>query len=139
VVRPSIAVLGGDEISGVVALAYDPDLTAFAPGAADRMAEAKEEPSMVHFGHDQDGDFARDDLLSMTLIPWLSFTRFSLTRKPQVDAVPLLAWGKVLEDGDRTLLPFSVNFHHALVDGLHIARFVAFIEEEARQLAESFG
>jgi chloramphenicol O-acetyltransferase len=139
VVHPSIAVLGGDEVFGVVALAYDPDFSTFAAGAAERIAEAKENPSMADFGHEQDGDFARDDLLSMTVIPWLSFTGFSLTRRPQVDAVPLLAWGKVLEDGNRTLLPFFVNFHHALVDGLHIARFVAFIEEEARELAGSFG
>jgi chloramphenicol O-acetyltransferase type A len=56
-----------------------------------------------------------------------------------VDAVPLLAWGKVLEDGDRTLLPFFVDFHHVLVDGLHIARLVVFIEAQARELAGSLG
>ena len=37
------------------------------------------------------------------------------------------------------MLPFYVNFHHALADGLHVARFVKYIEEEARALAESFG
>ena len=76
----------------------------------------------------------------MTVIPRLSFTGFSLTHKPQVEAAPLLAWGNVLEDADadRTLLPFFVNSHHLLVDA-HIARFVAFIEAEARELAGSLG
>jgi chloramphenicol O-acetyltransferase len=55
-----------------------------------------------------------DDLLSMTMLPWLAFTAFSLTRRPQVDSIPSMALGMVLEDGDRCLLPFLVNFHHAL-------------------------
>jgi chloramphenicol O-acetyltransferase type A len=138
VVHPSVAVLGGDEVFGVVNLDYDSDFATFASGAAERIAEAKERPSMADFPHDMDGEPARDDLLSMTVIPWLSFTGFSLTRRPQVDSVPLLAWGKVLEDGNRSRLPLFVNFHHALVDGLHVARFVAFVEEEARELVASF-
>ena len=94
---------------------------------------------MNEFPHDQEGQFARDDLLSITILPWLAFTAFSLTRRPQVDCIPLLAFGKVLEEGYRNLLPFFVNFHHALADGLHVARFVKYIEEEARELAGSFG
>jgi chloramphenicol O-acetyltransferase len=140
-VHASLAVLGGDEVFGVVTLRYDPDFATFAAEAKERIAEARERPSMADFPHDADGDLAKDDVLSMTVIPWLSFTGFSLTRQPKADAVPLIAWGKVLADadGERTLLPFFVNFHHALVDGLHVARFVAYIEEEARELAGSLG
>lgn len=139
VVHPLIAVLGDDDLFGVVPLAYDACFATFAANAAECLAKAKESLSLTEFPHDQEGKFARDDLLSITVIPWLSFTAFSLTRRPQVDCIPLLALGKVLEEGDRNLLPFFVNFHHALADGLHIARFVKHIEEEARELAGSFG
>jgi chloramphenicol O-acetyltransferase type A len=139
IVHPSIAVLGGDEVFGVCSLVYDACFATFAANAQECLAKAKERPSLTEFPHDQEGELERDDLLSMTVIPWLSFTAFSLTRRPQVDCIPLLAWGKVLEERERNLLPFFVNFHHALVDGLHIARFVEYIEEEARELAGSFG
>jgi chloramphenicol O-acetyltransferase len=56
-----------------------------------------------------------------------------------VDCIPLLSVGKVTEWGDHHLLPFSVNFHHALADGLHIARFIKYIEEEARALVGRSG
>jgi len=71
------------------------------------------------------------------VIPWLSITAFSLTR-PSEDSLPLLAYGKVLRDGSSAKLPLSIDFHHALVDGLHVARFVEHIEEEARELAGDF-
>lgn len=138
VVHPLITVLGDDDIFGVTPLAYDPHFATFAANAAKTVAKAKESPSMTDFPHDQEGKFERDDLLSMTVIPRLAFTAFSLTRRPQVDCIPLLALGKVLKEGDRNRLSFFVNFHHALVDGLHISRFVEHIEEEARELAGSF-
>jgi chloramphenicol O-acetyltransferase len=56
-----------------------------------------------------------------------------------VDSIPLLAFGKVQAKGDRYLLPFYANFHHALADGLHVARLVKYIEEEAQELTGSFG
>ena len=88
--------------------------------------------------YDQERKVKRDDLLPITVIPWLSFTALSLTG-PSADSIPLLAYGKVLKDGDRDRLPVSIDSHHALVDGLHIARYVEHIEEEARALACGFG
>ncbi len=139
VIHPLIAVLGDNDLFGVVILDYDPHFANFASKAAESLAKAKEGTSLSEFPHDQEGKFARDDLLSITILPWLAFTAFSLTRKPQVDCIPLLSVGKVVEEGDRNLLPFAVNFHHALADGLHIARYVKYIEEEASELASSFG
>ena len=138
VVHPLISVLGRDDVFGVCYIDYDACFSTFAATAAECLAQAKETPSLSAFPHDQEAGAARDDLLSITVIPWLSFTGFSLTRRPQVDSIPLLAWGKVLAEGDRYLLPFHVNFHHALLDGLHVARFVAKIEEEAQALARGF-
>ena len=139
VIHPLITVLGDDDLFGVVTLAYDACFATFASKAAESLAKAKEGASLDEFPHDQEGEFARDDLLSITILPWLAFTSFSLTRKPQVDCIPLVAFGKVQTAGDCYQLPFFVNFHHALADGLHIARLVQFIEEEARELAGSLG
>ncbi len=139
VIHPLITVLGDDDLFGVVTLTYDACFATFASKAAEILAKAKEGTSLNEFPHDQEGKFVRDDLLSITILPWLAFTGFAITRKPQVDCIPLLAFGKVQASGDRYLLPFFVNFHHALADGLHVARFVKYIEEEAQELAGNFG
>jgi len=55
-----------------------------------------------------------------------------------LDCIPLLAIGKVQPDHDRFYLPFYMNFHHALADGLHAARYVKYIEEEAHDLVRLY-
>ncbi len=67
----------------------------------------------------------RDDLIYITCIPWVSFTSLSHTISfNKDDSVPRLAWGKYYNDGNRMLLPFSVQAHHSFVDGIHIGRYV---------------
>lgn len=100
--------------------------------------KAKEAASLNEFPHNQDGNFKRDDLLSITILPWLAFTGFAISRKPSSDCIPLLAFGKVQEAADRYMLPFFVNFLHTLGDGLHVARLVKYIEEEAVKLGNNF-
>jgi len=138
VVHPLITVLGENDLFGVTTLTYDPDFKTFASRAAAGIAQAKEGVSMKEFPHDQEGNFSRDDLLSITILPWLAFTGFAITRKPSLDCIPLIAFGKVQEVDDCFQLPLFVNFHHALADGLHVARFVKYIEEEGKQLAMTF-
>lgn len=139
VVHPLITMLGDDDLFGVVTLTYDINFRTFASNASEILEKAKEGTSLHDFLHDQEGKFARDDLLSITILPWLAFTSFAITRKPQQDCIPLLAFGKVQAMAERYLLPFFVNFHHALADGLHVARFIEYIEEEVHELAGSFG
>ncbi len=72
----------------------------------------------------------RDDLLYITCIPWVSFTHVSHTISlNRDDAVPRISWGKYFHDGDRILLPFSVQVHHALADGLHVGKYVEKLQE----------
>lgn len=137
IVHPSVTVLGDDDLFGLVTLTYDARFATFAAMAAEDLAAAEGDTSLDDFPYHQGDPSARDDLLSITILPWLAFTSFAITRRP-VECIPLLAIGKVQAAGGRFLLPFYVNFHHALADGLHVARFVKYIEEEARELAGSF-
>ena len=43
--------------------------------------------------------------------------------------MPRIAFGKFIQENDRTLLPISVEVHHALMDGLHVGRFLMRMEE----------
>lgn len=80
-----------------------------------------------------DGAFrpnTRDDMIHCTTLPWLSFTSFSHARNwGREDSVPKIAFGKFVKEAERTLLPFSVEVHHALMDGLHVGRYVSNLEK----------
>lgn len=140
VIHPLITIMGKDDLFGVVTLDYDADFETFTTHAADKLTQVEGDTSLDDFPHQkQEEESARNDLLSITILPWLAFTSFSLTRQPRVDCIPLLAIGKVHQSEGRYQLPFYINFHHALIDGLHVARLVKTIEEEAQELAKSFG
>jgi len=72
----------------------------------------------------------RDDLIYFTVLPWVSFTSFAHARTPgRGESVPRIAFGKFTSEGERTMLPISVEVHHALMDGLHVGRYLTRLEE----------
>ncbi len=82
-----------------------------------------------------DGTFhPRDDytdVVHFTTLPWISFTSFSHARNwRREDSIPKIAFGKFKREGDRVLLPVSVEVHHALMDGLHVGRFLEKLKQQ---------
>jgi chloramphenicol O-acetyltransferase type A len=72
----------------------------------------------------------RDDVIYHTSLPWISFTSFSHARTPgRGESIPRIVFGKFRKDHDRWLMPFSVEVHHALMDGLHVGRYLSRFEE----------
>ena len=75
-----------------------------------------------------------DARIHCTTLPWIAFTSFSHARNwRREDSVPKISFGKFTRENDRTWMPLSVEVHHALVDGLHVGRYVARIEEMLAQ------
>lgn len=71
-----------------------------------------------------------DDMIHFTVLPWVSFTSFSHARNwAREDSVPKISFGKFVVENGRTLLPISVEVHHALVDGLHVGRYLIQLEK----------
>lgn len=63
-------------------------------------------------------------------VPWVSFSAFSLNLPLGLSRLaPILTLGRFEVRDGRTLLPVSVQIHHAAADGFHIARFVRELEE----------
>jgi chloramphenicol O-acetyltransferase type A len=64
--------------------------------------------------------------LFVTGLPWLKFTSIQHPVARFADcSIPMLAVGRFEENDGRLRFPLAVQAHHGLVDGLHIARFVA--------------
>lgn len=50
------------------------------------------------------------------------------------DCVPRITWGRYRQQGERWAVPVAVQVHHALVDGVHLGRFYAGVEERLQGL-----
>ena len=78
-----------------------------------------------------DGDDGLD-LLFISSLPWLSYTALAQPTPSPADSNPRITWGKWFERGGRRYLPVTVLCNHALVDGVHLARFYAELEKWMR-------
>ena len=65
-----------------------------------------------------------DDLIYHSTLPWFRFTAFSNALNGTADSVPRVVFGKRSQDGTRFKMPVGVEVHHAVVDGLDVARFL---------------
>lgn len=75
-----------------------------------------------------------DARIHCTTLPWIAFTSFSHARRwGRQDSVPKISFGKFENDNGRMLMPFSVEVHHSLMDGLHVGRYINRIEEMLAQ------
>jgi chloramphenicol O-acetyltransferase type A len=73
----------------------------------------------------------RIDLIYFSVIPWVSFTSFKhASRFDNRQTVPRMVFGKIFELADRKLMPFSVEVHHALVDGVHVGKLFNRLQEK---------
>lgn len=73
-----------------------------------------------------------------TSLPWLHFTSFSHARQwakdgKTEDSIPRLAFGRAQAEGGALWLPMSVEVHHALMDGVHVGRYVQAFEAALRE------
>ncbi len=74
-------------------------------------------------------DSDRDDLIFLTCFPWRAFTGVTHPVNPRGnDYFPRFAWGKIAEREGREFLPFNLQLHHGLADGVHAARFLSRLE-----------
>jgi chloramphenicol O-acetyltransferase type A len=64
-----------------------------------------------------------DDIVYHSVLPWLSFRAFT-NALPGGDSIPRIVFGKTSLDRRKATMPVSVEVHHALADGLDVARFL---------------
>ncbi len=91
-------------------------LDEFLPYARERVAQAVEAPEM------DDGEDP-DELFFVSSLPCLSFTSLTLPIPNPADSNVRITFGKFYEQEGKIFLPLNLTAHHALADGLHLARF----------------
>ena len=78
----------------------------------------------------------RYDIIGYSAIPWIPYTHFIRSiAKMGVDSNPKITWGKYFNQDGRVLVPFSVQVHHALMDGLHVGRYFEMLQRYIDELS----
>jgi chloramphenicol O-acetyltransferase type A len=122
VVHPSTTILTDNDMFSFCNIDYSKDFSVFAHRATEQIAYVLENPDIK----DEAG---QDNLLYMTAIPWVSFTGFMHPIDFPVDSIPRFAWGKFFQKGETLKMPLNVQAHHGLMDGLHMGRFYARVQD----------
>jgi chloramphenicol O-acetyltransferase type A len=98
---------------------YDEDFGRFQAAAKEAMVLARASGGKMEARDD------RTDLIHYSAVPWLSFTSISHARNwRREDSVPKIVFGRISEQNGQRLMPVSVEVHHALMDGLHVGRYL---------------
>jgi chloramphenicol O-acetyltransferase type A len=123
VVHPSSTILTEGDLFSFCTIPFQPSFRLFSESAMKLIEQVKQNRVL----EDEPG---KDDLLYLSAIPWISFTSVShpIHMHP-VDSIPRITWGKFYHDGDRLLMPLSVQVHHALMDGYHIGVYFNLVQE----------
>ncbi len=68
-------------------------------------------------------------------IPWISYTHISHTFSGNKDnAVPVFDFGKFYEKNGRMVMPFSIEVHHAFIDGYPIGVLVDKLQKTLNEM-----
>lgn len=106
----------GSDLFYIVTVEAGEDPEEFCRRAKERSAEQT--------GFITSGDWAEDELVYFTCLPWFPVTAFTNERdlNPS-DSVPRASWGRWRHEGDRYLLDLSLELNHRLLDGVHVGEF----------------
>ena len=77
----------------------------------------------------------RIDLIYYSVIPWVSFTSFKhAARGDTSTSVPRMVFGRMFDDASNKRMPFSVEVHHALMDGIHVGKFFQLFQDKLNSI-----
>jgi len=123
VLKPSFTDMSPeDNLFKIVTLDIEDDIITFSNNAKKKSEEQKE-----YFPKTSE---IRDDLIYYSCIPWISFTHISneiIMNKE--DSIPKISWGKYSKDGDKVLLPYSIQVNHMLLDAVHVGKFIERLQD----------
>ena len=108
-------------------LEVDRPFREFLPYAAAEQERVKAAPTL------EDGEDG-ESLFFVYCVPWLSYPALTQPTPTPADSNPRITWGRWHRQEGRTLLPMTLLANHALVDGIHIARFYENLDRELAAL-----
>ena len=120
-INANVVQLKEDETFRFSYLQQQDDFTLFCQHTKEAIALAKSQP---FFSEQFYSTGLACNCLHISVLPWLNFTSFShASNHSEYSGIPKLVFGKY---NKRTgIMPLSIEVHHALMDGIHVAQYVA--------------
>ena len=110
---------------GYAFMEFYPDPAEFADHARREMTRVQALRGMCR------GEAVRTDVIYFSAVPWFAFTEM---KHPHFlgnnSAIPRISTGKLIRDGERLLLPVSLDVHHGMADGYHASLFYGLFEDQ---------
>lgn len=73
----------------------------------------------------------------ISTLPWLHYTQLIQPVACGEESNPRFTWGKYQQSSDgRMMMPLSVLVHHALADGVHIAKFYEAFDKQVKNISK---
>jgi chloramphenicol O-acetyltransferase type A len=122
-VNGSPTILRDDREMGYAMLEYEDTLKAFLPKAEKEILRVKAMASL---------DTSKDcpETIYYSILPWITFTSVEHPMDMHnSQGIPILTFGKMSDEQGKKIMPLAVHAHHALMDGLHIARFIGSFQD----------
>ena len=102
----------------------------YLPYAIKAQEKAKSEASIDEDKHEV------NDKFFISSLPWFSYSSLIQPVPSPADSNPRIMWGKYFMQDKKTFIPVSIMCNHALVDGVHIAKFYRSLDEQIADIIE---
>lgn len=84
--------------------------------------------------HQNDRSFlpkkAPENHFNISALPWINFDSFNLNVADFTDYfAPSFTLGKYQTENNKTLMPLAIQVHHAVCDGIHVAKLINTLQE----------
>ena len=70
--------------------------------------------------------WARGELFAF----YIDRMRVVMSLTVDIDAAPVVTWGRMEAEGEKRMMPLTMNIHHAVADGFHLSRFFTEVQEQ---------
>lgn len=76
------------------------------------------------------------NLIYCSTIPWIDFTsiKHARSKEREESGIPKFVFGKFVEFEGVKMIPFSIEVHHALMDGYHVGEFLDKFQKKINSL-----
>lgn len=128
IVHPSFTVPISEESFAFCETDYLADWAEF-----DRLCKARTDQAAQQTHLTADATKGEDHWIYLSCAPWLDFTATHHPVPNAEDCIPRIAWGKITEEAGLWRMAVNLQAHHALVDGIHVAKFYKGLEAALKE------
>lgn len=118
-INPSSTILNDDNTFKFCRFKYYENFNEYLTKAENTLKDALQTKNILNPEAD------KINVIHYSTIPWIRFNSISHARKYGTDdSIPKIVFGKYYKNNFKMMLPVSIEVHHSLIDGYHVAEYL---------------